>query len=72
VGKAKPKTEKAAAKAKAKPEKADDEHFEKLNDSDVSSILEADAKESSGAGDILIDDSESLKQDSDLLLDDLG
>ena len=81
--KPKPKKEKVKEKAEAKAkkqaeakakEKTDAEHFDKLNDSDVSSILDADVKDSSdasGAADILIDDSESLKVDSDLLLDDL-
>ena len=77
--KPKPKKEKAKEKTTAKAEakakqKTDADHFEKLNDSDVSAILDADVKDSSdasGAADILIDDSESLKPDSDLLLDDL-
>ncbi len=70
--KAKPQKEKAEAKAAKKTEqKIAEENFDKLDGSDVSSILDADLKESSDAGDILIDDSELLKEDSDLKLDDL-
>lgn len=78
--KAKPKKEKVEAKAAAKSaekaakkaeQKIAEENFDKLDGSDVSSILDADLKESSDAGDILIDDSELLKEDSDLKLDDL-
>lgn len=76
--KPKPKKEKPAAKsqpadqsAKKSEAKADAEHFDKLDDSDVSSLLGADLKEASGSGDILIDDSELLKEGGDLLLDDL-
>jgi predicted component of type VI protein secretion system len=74
--KAKPKKVKAATKAAEKAAKKaeakiEEENFDKLDSSDVSSILDADLKESSDAGDILIDDSELLKEDSDLKLDDL-
>ncbi len=74
--KAKPKKVKAETKAAEKAakkaeKKIEEENFDKLDSSDVSSILDADLKESSDAGDILIDDSELLKEDSDLKLDDL-
>jgi len=74
--KAKPKKVKAETKAAKKAakkaeEKIEEENFDKLDSSDVSSILDTNLKESSDAGDILIDDSELLKEDSDLKLDDL-
>ena len=71
--KPKPKKEKIEAKAEKKSAaKTENEIFDDLDDSGISSILDddiADVKESSGGADMLIDDSELLQ---DMNLDDLG
>jgi len=65
----KPKKEKVKEKTEAKTK---DEHLDKLEDSDISSLMDENSKDSPADSDILIDDSELVKGDSDLLLDDLN